>query len=46
MTASIIKAISLMVEAVSTFETSVSNCETTRRNIPEDCNFQLLFVAS
>jgi hypothetical protein len=32
----IIKAIAVMMEAVSTFETSVSFYDTTRGNIPED----------
>jgi hypothetical protein len=36
LTASIIKAIALMMEAVSTSETSVSFYQNTRRIIPED----------
>jgi hypothetical protein len=34
--ASIIKTITLMMETVSTSETSVNYYQTTRRNIPED----------
>jgi hypothetical protein len=36
LTASIIRAIALMMEAVRTSETSVSFYQTARRNIPED----------
>jgi hypothetical protein len=35
--------IALMIEAVSTSETSVNFYQTTRRNIPEDSNLQLLY---
>jgi hypothetical protein len=43
-TASIITA--LMMEAVSTFETSVNFYETTLRNNPEKSNLQLIFAKS
>jgi hypothetical protein len=36
--ASIFRAIALMMEAVSIFETSVNFYQITRRNIPEDSN--------
>jgi hypothetical protein len=36
LTASIIKAITLMMEAASTSEISANFYQTTRRNIPED----------
>jgi hypothetical protein len=36
-------AIALIMEAVSTSETSVSFSQTTRRNIPEDSHLQLRF---
>jgi hypothetical protein len=36
LTASIIRAVTLMMEAVSTSETSFNFYETTRRKIPED----------
>jgi hypothetical protein len=39
LTASIIRAI--MMEAASTYETSVNFYQTTRRNIPEDGHFQV-----
>jgi hypothetical protein len=31
----------LMIEAVSSSETSVNICQTTRRNIPEDCHLHI-----
>jgi hypothetical protein len=34
-------AIALMMEAVSTSETSVNLCETARRSIPEDSHLQV-----
>jgi hypothetical protein len=42
LTAFIFGAVSnaLMMEAVITSETSVNFCETSRRNIPEDCNIR------
>jgi hypothetical protein len=41
LTASIIRAgDALMMEAVSTFETPVNFYQTTRYNIPEDCQLQ------
>jgi hypothetical protein len=39
-TASIIRAMALMMEAVSTSATSVNFYQTTRRNIQEDSNLQ------
>jgi hypothetical protein len=42
-TASIIRAIALMMEAVSTSETSVNFYQITQRNNPEDSHLQLLF---
>jgi hypothetical protein len=47
LTTSIIRSIVLMMEAVSTSESSVSIYQTTRRNIPEDSHlhFDLRFVS-
>jgi hypothetical protein len=39
--ACIIRAIALMIEAVSTYETSVNFFQTTRRNIPEDSHLHI-----
>jgi hypothetical protein len=39
-TASVVRASALMMEAVRTSETSVYFYETTRRNIPEGCDLQ------
>jgi hypothetical protein len=36
--------IALMMEAVSTFETSINSYETTRRNIPEDSHLHLKVI--
>jgi hypothetical protein len=44
--ASIIKEIALMMEAVSTSETSANFYQTTRRNIPEDEDGCLWVVAT
>jgi hypothetical protein len=46
LTASTIRAMNLMMEAVSTSETSVNFCETTRRNIPEDICLNTLLYTS
>jgi hypothetical protein len=45
--ADIVSLVSLMMEAVSTSETSVNFTQTTRRNIPEDHRFHpvLTYVA-
>jgi hypothetical protein len=39
--ASIIRAIALMMEAESTYETSVNVCQTTRRKNPEDSHLHI-----
>jgi hypothetical protein len=39
LTASIIRAIALIAEAGSTFETLVNFCQNSQRNIPEDILF-------
>jgi hypothetical protein len=40
LTVSIIRAVTLMIEAVSTSETSVNFCQTTQRNVLEDSHLQ------
>jgi hypothetical protein len=45
-TATIIRAIALMMEAASTSETSVNFYQTTRRNNPEDSHLLGLYILS
>jgi hypothetical protein len=42
----LVPVIALMMEAGSTFETSVNFYETTRRNVPEGCHLNLTSVSS